>query len=100
MDGWCCDAERLNFAFVLCVLWEKENFVCTMLATINIHTHRPALAETFRNALPHVIQTPTGLALLEIQGTINLPAHDDEGAISTESQAGVRTQETPIGRLV
>jgi chromosome transmission fidelity protein 8 len=77
----------------------EEGRILTMSAQINIHTHRPT-AENLQNPLPHVIHTPTGLALLEIQGTINLPAHDDEGAISTESHAGVKTQETPIGRLV
>jgi chromosome transmission fidelity protein 8 len=84
-----------------CVDLGRRKFL-KMVAAINIHTQRHDKAEepTLQNSLPHVIRTPTGLALLEIQGTINLPAHDDEGAISTESQAGVKAQETPIGRLV
>ncbi len=52
------------------------------------------------NALPRLLKTPSGLALLEMQGDINLPAQDDEDAISSESQDGVKSQETPIGRLV
>jgi len=79
-----------------------------MSPTLNIHTQRRDKAaeaslqrlQRLHNPLPHVISTPSGLALLEIQGTINLPAHDDEGAISTESKEGVMAQETPIGRLV
>lgn len=76
-----------------------------MSPTLNIHTQRrdkaaEASLQRLHNPLPHVISTPSGLALLEIQGTINLPAHDDEGAISTESKEGVMAQETPIGRLV
>jgi chromosome transmission fidelity protein 8 len=49
------------------------------------------------NPLPQLLQTPSGLALLEMQGTINLPEHDDEDTIST---GDVKSQETPIGRLV
>lgn len=40
------------------------------------------------NPLPQLLQTPTGLAILEIQGTINLPA-------PTPS-----TKSTQVGRLV
>lgn len=46
--------------------------------------------------LPRLLQTPSGLAMLELQGTINMPnsteASNDEGA--TVSAA------TPIGRIV
>ncbi len=31
------------------------------------------------NPLPHLIQTPSGMAILELQGTINLPQTDFEG---------------------
>lgn len=40
------------------------------------------------NPLPQLLETPTGLAILEIQGTINLPSPDPS------------THSTPIGRLV
>lgn len=53
-------------------------------------------AFTGANPLPTLLQTPSGLALLELQGTINLPAHDDEDAIAVEGAV----KETPIGRLV
>lgn len=55
-------------------------------------TSTPA-APTQSNPLPQLLQTPSGLALLELQGTINLPAADgDEG--SQQQQ-----QHVPIGRL-
>ncbi|KAG9234894.1 Ctf8-domain-containing protein [Amylocarpus encephaloides] len=44
-----------------------------------------------QNPLPQLLQTPTGLALLELQGTINLPSHN----LSLEAQS-----ETSIGRLI
>lgn len=53
-----------------------------------------------QNPLPSLLHTPSGLALLELQGTINLPSFTDEDSISAESQAGVVSRETPIGRLV
>lgn len=49
-----------------------------------------------RNPLPNLLQTPSGLALLELQGTLNFPEHDDEDAIATKGAV----RETPIGRLV
>lgn len=35
-----------------------------------------------------------------MQGTINLPSHDDEDSILTESQTRASSQETPVGRLI
>ncbi len=44
------------------------------------------------NPLPRLLQTPGGLALLEIQGTLHTPSQDP----SSESS----TIQTPVGRLV
>ncbi|KAK3387169.1 Ctf8-domain-containing protein [Podospora didyma] len=45
-----------------------------------------------RNPLPTLLQTPTGLALLELQGTINVPGgHADDNLPVDEA--------VPIGRL-
>jgi len=63
------------------------------LTPVRRHNRR----DTSTNPLPQLLQTPSGLALLEMQGTINLPEHDDEDTIST---GDVKSQETPIGRLV
>jgi len=69
---------------------KMENIVLT---PVRRHNRR----NTSTNPLPQLLQTPSGLALLEMQGTINLPEHDDEDTIST---GDVKSQETPIGRLV
>jgi len=48
------------------------------------------------NPLPHLLQTPSGLAILELQGTINMPS-------STElcsNEHGSTTTDTLIGRIV
>ena len=69
---------------------------------VKLHTSslRPADAEIISNPLPTLLQTPSGLALLELQGTINLPEHDGEDAVASPQNHGVTTaQQTPIGRL-
>ncbi|KAL4909061.1 hypothetical protein BDW74DRAFT_174277 [Aspergillus multicolor] len=54
------------------------------------------------NPLPQLLQTPSGLALLELQGTINLPApetyepHNDTLNFDDPSL----TYETPVGKLM
>lgn len=57
-------------------------------------------SHTPKNPLPDLLRTPSGLALLEMQGTINLPSHDDKDTISAESHVGLKSQQTPIGRLI
>lgn len=47
-----------------------------------------------KNPLPQLLQTPSGLAILELQGTINLPPRDDTD--STIHSQG----ETSIGKLI
>ncbi|MCJ1384024.1 hypothetical protein MMC17_007139 [Xylographa soralifera] len=42
------------------------------------------------NPLPRLLQTPSGLAILELQGTINMPA----------SSATLPSESTTVGRLV
>ncbi len=69
---------------------------------VRLHTTRKAEPVAAPNPLPHVIQTKAGLALLEIQGTINLPEHGDEDVFNSASGEGGedKVMETPIGRLV
>ncbi|KAI9869449.1 MAG: hypothetical protein M1813_000238 [Trichoglossum hirsutum] len=50
------------------------------------------------NPLPQLLQTPSGLAILELQGTINLPPIDPLDTSAEHPNAP--SQETPIGRLV
>jgi chromosome transmission fidelity protein 8 len=53
------------------------------------------------NPLPKLLQTPYGLALLEIQGTINLPPHNTDGFAASQRTSDIETdQETPIGHLI
>ncbi|KAJ5871779.1 uncharacterized protein N7529_004132 [Penicillium soppii] len=54
------------------------------------------------NPLPTLLQTPSGLALLEIQGTINVPntsEHDELVSTSTNIDPA-SIFETPIGKLM
>ena len=70
--------------------------------SVALHTRslRPEDA-TDTNPLPALLQTPSGLALLELQGTINLPEQDDEDTItSTDSNGVTSARQTPIGRLI
>ena len=54
-----------------------------------------------RNPLPTLLQTPSGLALLEIQGTIHVPPviHDENGDVDMDD-AGRGPISTPVGNLV
>lgn len=49
-----------------------------------------------QNPLPQLLQTPSGLAILELQGTINMPLAGDESADGSEAVASA----TPVGRVV
>ncbi|KAK8133664.1 hypothetical protein PG984_005676 [Apiospora sp. TS-2023a] len=64
------------------------------MASVQLYPRRPATTEAdVANPLPPLIQTPSGLALLELQGTINLPYHT--GAEDDNNNA----PEIPIGRI-
>ena len=47
-------------------------------------------ASVIPNPLPQLLQTPTGLAILELQGTINMPPPPNPSV----------SDSTPIGRLL
>lgn len=74
------------------------------MSAIPIHPTQHQLAPRMQspsNPLPELLQTPAGLALLELQGTINLPHQDIERNTSGLQVNGTGTSgETPIGRLV
>lgn len=59
-------------------------------------------APPIANPLPHLLHTPSGLAILELQGSINLPEHaaHDSSAEHGERQGKGYIRETAIGRLV
>lgn len=62
-----------------------------MATSVKVH---PIRRDTLppANPFPQVIQTPSGLALLELQGIINLPD-------STSSEVAAATQEVSIGKI-
>lgn len=47
--------------------------------TLHPSTTSPSATAAPGNPLPQLLQTPSGLALLELQGTINLPAAEGDG---------------------
>lgn len=60
-----------------------------------------------KNPLPQLLQTPSGLAILELQATINLPGSEDENGQykspdppDSPSNSNGATFETPIGKLI
>ncbi|PQE26420.1 sister chromatid cohesion Ctf8 protein [Rutstroemia sp. NJR-2017a BBW] len=72
-----------------------------MAGTIPVHTTTSCPSKSFENPLPKLLQTPSGLALLELQGTINLPAYDieDDDTAHDQEHSG-HMQQTSIGRLI
>ncbi|KAJ5476277.1 hypothetical protein N7475_002006 [Penicillium sp. IBT 31633x] len=62
-----------------------------------------ATDSTPNNPLPTLLQTPSGLALLELQGTINISSlrnEDDEMIGSNKDIDPTSVFETPIGKLM
>ncbi|KLJ09258.1 hypothetical protein EMPG_15321 [Blastomyces silverae] len=80
------------------------------MPTVRLHPpcERGAKSEKTNNPLPQLLQTPSGLAILELQGTINLPdpstANDSDTLdVDLESSGFAHSPKqytTPIGRLI
>jgi len=64
------------------------------MAEITLHPPSKIHINASPNPLPQLLQTPSGLAILEIQGTINLPDQP------SNQKALNSTKELSIGRLV
>lgn len=62
-----------------------------MASTVKLHPQTPNGDPATENPLPQLVHTPTGLAVLELQGTINLPQTDPEDQGSSP--------EVSIGRI-
>ncbi|KAI0131329.1 hypothetical protein F4814DRAFT_165663 [Daldinia grandis] len=60
-----------------------------MASSIKLYHRKHGTETASQNPLPQLLRTPSGLAILELQGTINVP-ENNEG----------NTQEVAIGRLV
>ncbi|KAI1428755.1 putative sister chromatid cohesion protein Ctf8 [Xylaria sp. FL1777] len=50
-----------------------------MASSVTLHLRTGTVEAPPANPLPQLIQTPSGLAIIELQGTINLPQLDDTG---------------------
>jgi chromosome transmission fidelity protein 8 len=61
---------------------------------------RPGATSNLRpsNPLPQLLQTPSGFAILELQGTINLPTRPED--IDMNEESTLSSKEIPIGRLI
>lgn len=66
--------------------------------SVVLHTTASQPGNVGQNPLPQLLQVPSGLALLELQGTINIPDHIDHDIKSDESTS--QSQAIPIGRLI
>ncbi|KAI0429764.1 putative sister chromatid cohesion protein Ctf8 [Xylaria sp. FL1042] len=63
-----------------------------MVSSITLHLRTANAGPPSANPLPQLIQTPSGLAILELQGTINLPQLDDSGS-------GIGDRELELGHI-
>lgn len=52
------------------------------------------------NPLPQLLQTPSGLAIIELQGTINLPSNITSSFDSAEASEATNQGDVEVGRLV
>jgi chromosome transmission fidelity protein 8 len=64
------------------------------MAEIILHAPSKRNTNSSPNPLPQLLQTPSGLAILEIQGTVNLPD------LLSHQTSPSSPNEIPIGRLV
>jgi chromosome transmission fidelity protein 8 len=69
-----------------------------MATKVALYPSPKVVEKPTENPLPQLLQTPSGLALLEMQGTINTPSPPNQDEDDATSQPG--SYETPIGRLV
>ncbi|KAB8072892.1 chromosome transmission fidelity protein 8 [Aspergillus leporis] len=69
-----------------------------------IRLHPRVSSSSLSNPLPQILQTPSGLAILELQGTINVPPQEVEAESITPTDdthgPSIPTFETPIGKLM
>ncbi|CAG8959725.1 hypothetical protein HYFRA_00001631 [Hymenoscyphus fraxineus] len=61
---------------------------------VTLSKREPGSTSVPQNPLPQLLQLPSGLALLELQGTINLPDHGEP------EEEAIEPNQTRIGRLV
>ena len=59
------------------------------------HPHRDEVLKHGCNPLPQLLQTPSGLAILELQGTINIPLANEDDTRNADSS----TSATAVGSV-
>ena len=73
------------------------------MPSVPLHLTPSSRSLVVSNPLPHLIQTPSGLALLEIQGTLHISSSNQNATPQQSFDHSFEEdalQETPIGRLV
>ncbi|KAG2419591.1 hypothetical protein HFD88_004387 [Aspergillus terreus] len=76
------------------------------MPSIPLHPRASASTNSLTNPLPPLLQTPSGLAILELQGTINVPSEEGQGndpeqeRMDDSPDPNALTFETPIGKLM
>ncbi|KAL5365700.1 Ctf8-domain-containing protein [Aspergillus floccosus] len=76
------------------------------MPSIPLHPRASASTNSLINPLPPLLQTPSGLAILELQGTINVPSEESQGNDTEKERTddshdpNAPTFETPIGKLM
>lgn len=106
---------NFNFTFYSNLRPYQPSNLQSSMPSIKLHTRpsEPAATTTatatapshaVHNPLPQLLQTPSGLALLELQGTINVPSSENEHDTGYENSPNSNTiaasYETPIGKLM
>jgi chromosome transmission fidelity protein 8 len=67
----------------------------TPLHPSSLSSISPTSSSSSSNPLPSILRTPSGYAIVEIQGTINMPP-----VTPSEPPTGPSAHHTPIGRLI
>lgn len=76
------------------------------MPSIPLRPRASASTNSLTNPLPPLLQTPSGLAILELQGTINVPSEESQGNDPEQERTdhshdpNAPTFETPIGKLM
>ncbi|KAL8687092.1 MAG: hypothetical protein Q9224_005255 [Gallowayella concinna] len=85
--------RELDSTYLFIEVWSS------IMPSIPLHPPDPDRGSTIsngQNPLPQLLQTPSGLAILEVQGTINMPSMAEEVAESPD----VSNPATTVGRVV
>ncbi|PKY02644.1 hypothetical protein P168DRAFT_298382 [Aspergillus campestris IBT 28561] len=77
-----------------------QEAISDQMPSIPLHPRASVTRSAADNPLPQLLQTPSGLALLELQGTINLPENEIDFEEPNSGSGTSTTFETPVGKLM